>query len=175
MKKRTPFPKVFWAANFCTIKLSKPNASTADMNTTEKRLYCQRFFNIIIFWRNAVFNKSLLVFLLFIFFISCSPKIMAPPTIDLLHYEHVGLISFSSQNVKSQLGEMAAQLFYRKLAVFKKESRLLNLAHLMKFWDKSTKQLLIRKHRKLLGSILAWHLFFMEKFMSLMLNAHHVK
>ncbi len=77
-----------------------------------------------------MFNKNLLIFLLFMFFISCSPKIMAPPEIDLLHYERVGLISFSSNNVESQAGEMATQFFLQEISRFQKRVQVIELGTL---------------------------------------------
>jgi hypothetical protein len=91
----------------------------------KKGFIAKEFFNIIIFWRNAMFNKSLLVFLFFMVFISCSPKIMAPPKIDLLNYERVGLISFSSNNVESQAGEMATKLFLQEISSFQKRVQVI--------------------------------------------------
>ena len=106
---------------------------------------------MIIFWRNAVFNKSLLVFLLFMFFISCSPKIMAPPEIDLLHYERVGLISFSSQNVKSQLGEMATQLFLQEISRFQKRDQVIELGTLDEVLGQINKATLNQEAVKAIG------------------------
>ena len=77
-----------------------------------------------------MFNKSLLVFLLFMFFISCSPKIMAPPEIDLLHYEQVGLISFSNNNVESQADEMATQVFLQEISRLQKGVQVIELGKL---------------------------------------------
>jgi hypothetical protein len=77
-----------------------------------------------------MFNKSLLVFLFFMVFISCSPKIMAPPEIDLLNYERVGLISFSSNNVESQADEMATKLFLQEISSFQKRVQVIELGTL---------------------------------------------
>jgi hypothetical protein len=77
-----------------------------------------------------MFNKSLLVFLFFMVFISCSPKIMAPPEIDLLNYERVGLISFSSINVESQADEMATKLFLQEISSFQKRVQVIELGTL---------------------------------------------
>jgi hypothetical protein len=96
----------------------------------KKGFIAKEFFNIIIFWRNAMFNKSLLVFLFFMVFISCSPKIMAPPEIDLLNYERVGLISFSSNNVESQADEMATKLFLQEISSFQKRVQVIELGTL---------------------------------------------
>ncbi len=77
-----------------------------------------------------MFNKSLLVFLFFMVFISCSPKIMAPPEIDLLHYERVGRISFSNKNVESQADEMATKLFLQEISRFQRGVQVIELGTL---------------------------------------------
>ena len=76
-----------------------------------------------------MFNKSLLAFLFFMF-ISCSPKILAPPEIDLSYYDRVGLISFSSNNVESQFDEMATQLFIQEINRVQKRVQIIELGTL---------------------------------------------
>ncbi len=77
-----------------------------------------------------MFNKSILIFLFFMVFISCSSKIMAPPEIDLLHYERVGLISFSSKNVESQADEMATKHFLQEISHFQKGVQVIEIGTL---------------------------------------------
>jgi len=97
-----------------------------------------------------MFNKSLLVFLLFMF-ISCSPKIMAPPEIDLLHYERVGLISFSSKNVESQFDEMATQLFIQEISRFQKRVQIIELGTLDEVLGRINKETLNQEAVKAIG------------------------
>ena len=77
-----------------------------------------------------MFNKGLLVFLVFMFFISCSPKIIAPPEIDLLNYERVGLISFSINKVDTQLDEIATELFLQEINRIQKGVQVIELGTL---------------------------------------------
>ncbi len=55
---------------------------------------------------------------------------MAPPEIDLLHYEQVGLISFSNNNVESQADEMATQVFLQEISRLQKGVQVIELGKL---------------------------------------------
>ncbi len=98
-----------------------------------------------------MFNKNLWVFLLFMLFISCSPKIMAPPEIDLSHYERVGLISFSSNNVESQAGEMATQVFLQEISRFQKRDQVIELGTLDEVLGQINKATLNQEAVKAIG------------------------
>jgi len=76
-----------------------------------------------------MFKKSLLVFILFMF-ISCSPKILVSPEIDLLSYERVGLISFSIENAEGPLDEMTTQRFLQEITRFQKGAQVIELGTL---------------------------------------------
>ncbi len=97
-----------------------------------------------------MFNKSLLAFLFFMF-ISCSPKIMAPPEIDLSYYERVGLISFSSKNVESQFDEMATQLFLQEINRVQKRVQLIELGTLDEVLGQINKATLNQEAVKAIG------------------------
>ena len=73
-----------------------------------------------------MFKKSLLVIILFTF-ISCGPKVLVPPEIDLLPYEKVGLISFSVENAEGQLDEMATQRFLQEITRFQRGVQVIEL------------------------------------------------
>ena len=97
-----------------------------------------------------MFNKSLLAFL-FLMFISCSPKIMAPPEIDLSYYERVGLISFSSKNVESQFDEMATQLFIQEINRVQKRVQIIELGTLDEVLGQINKATLNQEAVKAIG------------------------
>ena len=98
-----------------------------------------------------MFNKCLLIFLVFMFFISCSPKIMAPPQIDLLNYERVGLISFSSNNIESPLDEIATQLFLQEINRFQKGVQVIELGTLDEVLGQINKSTLNQEAVKAIG------------------------
>jgi hypothetical protein len=76
---------------------------------------------------------------------------MAPPEIDLLHYERVGLISFSSKNVESQLDEMATQLFLQEISRFQKRVQVIELGTLDEVLGQINKATLNQEALKAIG------------------------
>ena len=116
-----------------------------------------------------MFNKSLLAFL-FLMFISCSPKIMAPPEIDLSYYERVGLISFSSKNVESQFDEMATQLFIQEINRVQKRVQIIELGTLDEVLGQINKATLNQEAVKAIGEHFGVASFFHGE-----INVSHVK
>ena len=76
---------------------------------------------------------------------------MAPPEIDLLHYERIGLISFSSKNIESQLGEMATQLFLQEISRFQKRVQVIELGTLDEVLGQINKATLNQEAVKAIG------------------------
>ena len=64
-----------------------------------------------------MFKKSLSIIVLFSF-IGCGTVIMIPPAIDLSPQERIGLISFSIENAKGNLDEMATQRFLQVITSY---------------------------------------------------------
>ena len=64
-----------------------------------------------------MFKKSLSILVFFIF-IACGTVIMIPPEIDLSPQERIGLISFSIENAKGNLDEMATQRFLQVITSY---------------------------------------------------------
>ena len=60
-------------------------------------------------------GKKWLGIILLFFFYSCAPLVLGPPEVDLLPFEKIGLISFSVENARGQLDEIASQFFLEEL------------------------------------------------------------
>lgn len=97
-----------------------------------------------------MFKKSLLVFILFIF-ISCSSAVHAPPEIDLMPYESIGLISFSIKDVESNLNETATKCFLENISRFQKEVKVIELGTLDEVLGKINKTTLDQEAVKAVG------------------------
>lgn len=97
-----------------------------------------------------MFKKNLLVFYLFVF-ISCGTVVMIPPEIDLTPYEYVGLISFSIENAKGQLDEMATQRFLQEITWFQKGVQVIELGTLDEVLEKINKATIDQEAAKAIG------------------------
>jgi hypothetical protein len=99
-----------------------------------------------------MFKKSLLVFILFMF-ISCGSRVLVlvPPEIDLLPYERVGLISFSVENAKGQLDEMATQRFLQEITRFQRGVQVIELGPLDEVLGKIIKTSLDQEAMRAIG------------------------
>jgi len=95
----------------------------------EKGFIPDRFFDINVSMRNSMFDKSLLVFILFIF-ISCGTAVLVPPEIDLMRYERIGLISFSIKNAEGKFDEIATKRFLQDITRFQKGVKVIELGTL---------------------------------------------
>ena len=97
-----------------------------------------------------MFKKSLLVFILFMF-IGCGSRVLVPPEIDLLPYERVGLISFSVENAKGQLEEMATQRFLQEITRFQRGAQVIELGPLDEVLGKINKTSLDQEAMRAIG------------------------
>lgn len=97
-----------------------------------------------------MFKKSLLVFILFIF-ISCGSAVLAPPEIDLMSYERIGLISFSTQNADDKLDEMATKQFLQEITQTQKGVEVIELGTLDEVLDQVNKTTLNQEAVKAVG------------------------
>ena len=78
-----------------------------------------------------MFRKYALV-LIILLFIGCSRTMLVsvPPAVDLEPYGNIGLISFSTENAKGQLDEMATQRFLQVITQYQRGSQLIELGTL---------------------------------------------
>jgi hypothetical protein len=74
--------------------------------------------------------KKFLGLLILFTFISCRPLVLVPPEIDLLPYERVGLISFSIENARGPLDQMATQRFLQEITHFQRGVQIIELGSL---------------------------------------------
>lgn len=109
-----------------------------------------------------MFKKSLLVFILFMF-ISCGPRVLVPPEIDLLPYENVGLISFSVENAAGQLDEMATQRFLQEITRFQRGVQVIELGPLDEVLGKINKTSLDQEAMRAIGEYFGVISFFHGK------------
>lgn len=107
-------------------------------------------FAIIVKRRVSMFKKSLLVIILFIF-ISCGSTVLAPPEIDLMSYESIGLISFSTQNAEDKLNEMATKQFLQEIIKTKKGIKVIELGTLEEVLGQVNKTTLNQEAVKAVG------------------------
>lgn len=97
-----------------------------------------------------MFKKSLLVFILFIF-ISCGSAVLVTPEIDLTSFEHIGLISFSTQNADDKLDEMATKQFLQEITQTQKGVEVIELGTLDEVLDQVNKTTLNQEVVKAVG------------------------
>jgi len=109
-----------------------------------------------------MFKKSLLVLILFTF-ISCGPKVLVPPEIDLLPYENVGLISFSVENAEGQLDEMATQRFLQEITRFQRGVQVIELGSLDEVLGKINKASMDHEAMRAIGEYFGITSFFHGK------------
>jgi hypothetical protein len=95
-------------------------------------------------------KKSFLILVLFMF-ITCGHKVLVPPEINLLPYENVGLISFSVENAKGQLDEMATQRFLQEITQFQRGVQVIELGRLDEVLGKINKTSLDLETMKAIG------------------------
>lgn len=85
-------------------------------------------------------KKGLLILSLFLF-ISCGRVVMVPPEIDLTPHKSIGLISFSIENAKGQLDEMATQRFLQVMTNFQSGVQVIELGTLDEVLERVNKRL----------------------------------
>jgi len=80
---------------------------------------------------DAMFRKYILV-LIILLFIGCSRTMIVtvPPAVDLISYGNIGLVSFSAENARGQLHEMATQRFLQVITQFQRGAQLIELGTL---------------------------------------------
>jgi len=70
--------------------------------------------------------------LIILLFIGCSRSMIVtvPPAVELIPYGNIGLISFSTENAKGQLDEMATQRFLQAVTQFQRGAQLIEIGGL---------------------------------------------
>lgn len=106
-----------------------------------------------------MFKKDLLVFTLFIF-INCGTAVQVPMEIDLTPYERIGLISFSINNVESNLDEMATKCFLESISRFQKGVKFIELGTLDEVLGEINKKVLNQEAAKAIGQNFSVSSFF---------------
>jgi len=88
-------------------------------------------------------KKILLAFILIVF-ISCSHSVvvLVPPAVDLIPYERIGLITFSIENAKGALDEMATQRFLQEITWSQKGIQVIELGKINDVLGKISKKTL---------------------------------
>jgi len=109
-----------------------------------------------------MFKKNLLILIIFMF-ISCGRVVLVPPEIDLIPIEPIGLISFSVENAKGQLGEMATQRFLQEITMFQRGVQVIEIGPLDEVLRKINKEALDQEAVKAIGEHFDMTSFFYGK------------
>lgn len=101
--------------------------------------------------------------LILLMFISCGPRVMLPPEIDLTPYERVGLISFSIENAEGHLDKIATQRFLQEITWFQKGVQVIELGTLDEVLGKVKAKTLDQDAVKVIGEQFGVTSFFYGK------------
>jgi hypothetical protein len=99
-----------------------------------------------------MFRKYGLV-LMILLFIGCSRTMLVsvPPAVDLVQYGNIGLVSFSTENAKGQLDEMATQRFLQVITQSQRGAQLIELGTLDEVLSQVNKLALDQEAVKAIG------------------------
>jgi hypothetical protein len=99
-----------------------------------------------------MFRKCALV-LTILLFIGCSRTMLVsvPPAVDLEPYGNIGLISFSTENAKGHLDEMATQRFLQAITQFQRGAQLIELGPLDEVMSRVNKPTIDQEAVKAIG------------------------
>ncbi|MGD8534234.1 MAG: hypothetical protein PVF66_00190 [Candidatus Aminicenantes bacterium] len=99
-----------------------------------------------------MFRKCALV-LTILLFIGCSRTMLVsvPPAVDLEPYGNIGLISFSTENAKGHLDEMATQRFLQAITQFQRGAQLIELGPLDEVLSRVNKPTIDQEAVKAIG------------------------
>ena len=75
----------------------------------------------------------------------CGPKVLVPPRLDLEPYPNVGLATFSIENAKGDLNEMATQRFLAELFHAQPDVRVIELGPLQRLIEEAGRERLDRE------------------------------
>jgi hypothetical protein len=75
----------------------------------------------------AMKKKTIIVFVIMLFFHGCGPLVLIPPEVDLIPFERVGLISFALENAEGRLDEMATQRFLQEITFHQRGVQIIEL------------------------------------------------
>lgn len=109
-------------------------------------------------------RKYALVFILLLF-IGCSRSVLVtvPPAMDLISYGNIGLISFSTENAKGQLDEMATQRFLQVITQSQRGAQLIELGTLDEVLNEINKSSFDREAIQAIGEHFNVKAFFFGK------------
>lgn len=83
---------------------------------------------------------------------ACRAKyVLVPPAVDLLTYENIGLITFTVENAKGELDQMATQRFLQEITQYQRGVQIIELGKLDKVLDKINKGTLDLEAAKAIG------------------------
>ena len=89
--------------------------------------------------------------ILLLFLYSCAPVVLGPPEVDLLPFEKIGIISFSVENARGQLDEIASQFFLEELTRYQRDIQVIELGTLEKVLAKIGKENLDQEALRKIG------------------------
>jgi hypothetical protein len=95
--------------------------------------------------------KKLLLVLVLLAVFSCGKMILVPPEIDLIRYERIGLISFSIENAKGRLDEIATQRFIQEITWHQRGIQVIELGTLEEVLKKVNKEKIDQEAAKAIG------------------------
>jgi hypothetical protein len=84
--------------------------------------------------------------------IACGPKVLVPPRVDLEPFPNVGLATFSIENAKGDLNEMATQQFLSELFNAQPDVRVIEVGPLERLIEEAGRERLDREVLRLVAA-----------------------
>lgn len=84
--------------------------------------------------------------------IACGPKVLVPPRVDLEPFPNVGLATFSIENAKGDLNEMATQQFLSELFNAQPDVRVIEIGPLERLIEEAGRERLDREVLRLVAA-----------------------